>query len=61
LTATPRIKPTSPHCRSAWQPNPADAPLIDAEILFRQPGPALTPTQSNYYKSAYQLKPLFFS
>ena len=31
------IKPTSPRCRSAWQPNPADAPLIEAEKLFRQP------------------------
>jgi hypothetical protein len=27
---------------SARQPNPADAPLIDAEKLFRQPGPALS-------------------
>jgi hypothetical protein len=41
LTEAPRIKPTSTHCRSAWQPNPAEAPLIDAEILFRQSGPAL--------------------
>jgi hypothetical protein len=41
LTEAPRIKPTSPRCRSAWQPNPAEAPLIDAEILFRQSGPAL--------------------
>src|SRR4030088_3196391 len=40
LTEAPRIKPTSTRCRSAWQPNPAEAPLIDAEILFRQPGPA---------------------
>jgi hypothetical protein len=40
LTEAPRIKPTSPRCRSAWQPNPAEAPLIDAEILFRQSGPA---------------------
>jgi hypothetical protein len=42
LTEAPRIKPTSPRCRSAWQPNPAEAPLIDAEILFRQSGPAQT-------------------
>ena len=28
--------------RSAWRPNPGRAPLIDAEILFRQPGPAVT-------------------
>src|SRR6516162_6325855 len=41
LTARHPIKPTSPRCPSAWQPNPADAPLIDAEILFKQPGPAL--------------------
>src|SRR6516164_5080775 len=41
LTARHPIKPTSPCCPSAWQPNPADPPLIDAEILFRQPGPAL--------------------
>jgi protein gp37 len=40
LTAAHRIKPTSHRCRSAWQPNPGRAPLIDAEILFRQPGPA---------------------
>src|ERR1700704_1884120 len=40
LTEAPRIKPTSTRCHSAWQPNPAEAPLIDAEILFRQPGPA---------------------
>src|SRR6516165_2273973 len=41
LTASHPIKPTSTSCRSAWQPNPADAPLIDAEIPFRQPGPPL--------------------
>src|ERR1019366_9163958 len=40
LTPTHRIKPTSTRCHSAWQPNPAEAPLIDAEILFRQAGPA---------------------
>ena len=40
LTGAHPIKPTSPRCHSAWQPNPpADAPLIDAEKLFRQPGP----------------------
>jgi hypothetical protein len=33
------IKPTSRRCPSAWQHNPAEAPLIDAENLFRQPGP----------------------
>jgi hypothetical protein len=37
LTAAHRIMPTSPRCRSAWQPNPADA---KEEILFRQPRPA---------------------
>jgi hypothetical protein len=36
------IKPTSPRCHSAWQPNPAEAPLIDAEKLFRQPRPLWT-------------------
>jgi len=31
----------TPLCPSAWQlKTPADAPLIDAEKLFRQPGPA---------------------
>jgi len=39
LTARHPIKPTSRRCLSAWQPNPAEAPLIDAENLFRQPGP----------------------
>src|SRR5258708_39471976 len=39
LTAARPITPTSPRCPSAWQPNPAEAPLIDAEKLFRQPGP----------------------
>src|SRR5580700_12071355 len=39
LTAARPITPTSPRCLSAWQPNPAEAPLIDAEKLFRQPGP----------------------
>ena len=58
LTAARRIKPTSPHCRSARQPNPADAPLIDAEILFRQPGPAhsSTETSSSRYSRSYLLK-----
>ena len=42
LTAALRIKLTSTSRHSAWRPNPADAPLIDAEILFRQPGPALS-------------------
>jgi len=28
-------------CPSAWQPNPAEAPLSEAENLFRQPGPPL--------------------
>jgi hypothetical protein len=41
MTEAPRIKPTSTRCHSAWQPNQAEAPLIDAEILFRQSGPAL--------------------
>ena len=35
LTVRHPIKPTSPSCPSAWQPNPADAPLSDAENLFR--------------------------
>ena len=39
LTTAPRIKPTSIFLRSARRPNPAEAPLIDAEFLFRQPGP----------------------
>src|SRR6516164_3256930 len=39
LTAARPITPTSPRCPSAWQPSPAEAPLIDAEKLFRQPGP----------------------
>ncbi len=38
LTALLPITPTSPRCPSAWQLNPADAPLIEAEKLFRQPG-----------------------
>jgi transposase InsO family protein len=45
LTDAPRIKPTSPRCRSAWQPNPAEAALIDAEILFRRSGPAQSGVQ----------------
>jgi transposase InsO family protein len=39
LAARHQIKPTSPRCQSAWQLNPATTPLIDAEKLFRQPGP----------------------
>ena len=35
------ITPTSRRCLSAWQPNPGRAPHIEAEKLFRQPGPAL--------------------
>lgn len=38
LTAPRPIKLTSTRCHSAWQPNPAEAPLIDTENLFRQPG-----------------------
>jgi hypothetical protein len=38
-----QIKPTSLRCPSAWQRNPAEAPLIDAEKLFRQPGPIYEP------------------
>jgi hypothetical protein len=41
LTTAPRIKPTSIFRRSARRRNPAEAPLIDAELLFRQPEPAL--------------------
>src|SRR5215831_16664057 len=39
LTDARPIKPTSTRCLSARRPNPAEAPLIDAEILFRQPQP----------------------
>ena len=39
LTASHPIKPTSLRCHSAWQPNPGRGPLIEAENLFRQPGP----------------------
>src|SRR5579864_1930147 len=39
LTAARPITPTSLRCPSAWQLNLAEAPLIDAEKLFRQPGP----------------------
>src|ERR1019366_6065567 len=52
LTPTHRIKPTSTRCHSAWQPNPAEAPLIDAEILFRQAGPA----QYKGYHQAHNAK-----
>jgi hypothetical protein len=31
----------SPRCRSARQSNPAEVPLIDAEILFKDSGPPL--------------------
>jgi hypothetical protein len=48
LTEAPRIRPTSLRCRSAWQPNPADAPLIDAEILFRQSGAAQSGADAPY-------------
>ena len=40
LTTPHQIMPTSPRCQSAWQPTPADAPLIDAENLLKKPGPA---------------------
>src|SRR5262245_2126205 len=39
LTDARPIKPTSTRRLSARRPNPAEAPLIDAEILFRQPQP----------------------
>src|SRR6516165_5087554 len=39
LTDARPIEPTSTRCLSARRPNPAEAPLIDAEILFRQPQP----------------------
>jgi hypothetical protein len=39
LTVAPRIKPASIFLRSARRPNPAEALLVDAEFLFRQPGP----------------------
>jgi putative transposase len=37
LTARHPIRPTSNRCPSSWQPNPAQAPLIDADNLCRQP------------------------
>src|SRR5262249_19060888 len=42
LTDARPIKPTSTRCLSARRPNPAESPLIDAEILFRQPQPPQT-------------------
>ena len=39
LTGAHPIRPTSNPPPFRRRPNPADAPLIDAEILFRQPGP----------------------
>src|SRR6267154_289377 len=39
LTERHPIKPTSLRCHSAWQLNLGRPPLIDAEDLFRQPGP----------------------
>ena len=43
LTTAPRIKPTSIFLCSARRPNPGrEAPLIDAEFLFRQPEPVQT-------------------
>ena len=35
LTEPHPIKPTSPRCQSAWQPNPGRRSTIDAENLFR--------------------------
>jgi hypothetical protein len=53
LTARHPIKPTSPCCPSVRQPNPAETPLIDAENLFRQPGPPLsTPLTAEAYHEA---------
>src|SRR5262245_33564812 len=46
LTDARPIKPTSTRCLSARRPNPAEAPLIDAEILFRQPQPPHTSCKS---------------
>ena len=47
LTDARPIEPTSTRCLSARRPNPAEAPLIDAEILFRQPQPPhVAPLQS---------------
>ena len=40
LTTPHQIKPTSVYLHSAGGLTPADAPLIDAEISSRQPGPA---------------------
>ena len=39
LTAARRIKPTSPRRHPLGGLAPAEASLIDAETLFRQPGP----------------------
>jgi putative transposase len=44
-TTAPRIKPTSIFLRSARRPNPGRGSLIDAEFLFRQPGPVQTITR----------------
>src|SRR5579864_4600450 len=49
LTAARPITPTSLRCPSAWQLNLAEAPLIDAEKLFRQPGPRQSSRRSQCY------------
>src|SRR5262245_38578700 len=53
LTDARPIKPTSTRCLSARRPNPAEAPLIDAEILFRQP----QPPHCTYYPVANEFDP----
>src|SRR5712672_1919146 len=49
LTERHPIKPTSLRCHSAWQLNLGRPPLIDAENLFRQPGPPHSPNYLNKY------------
>ena len=49
LTARHPIKPTSPAASPLGSLTPADAPLIDAENLFRQPGP---PRRHNGFRFA---------
>ena len=57
------LEPGPAHTRSSLlQPaatphgglNPADAPLVDAEILFRQPGQPLSCAARNLLWNAYQ-------
>jgi hypothetical protein len=45
LTVRHPIRPISTSRRSAWQLNPGKSPFIDAENLFRHPGPPHTTYQ----------------